>query len=262
MSALNAKIILIANLKGGSGKSTIAANMAVGLQKEGKDVFCIDIDSPQYSLSNYLNNRPDHLTHIEHTTLDTNLTQSEQIATLLEEKSKYYDFIIIDTPGNLNALNQSLYVHADVLLMPLNDSLMDLDLIMKVMSADSSANVDGVSKVSSNTSSTLGAYGQFIWDLKKQKAMSGIDKKLEWFVLRTRMAALFNKNKQRMENELKKLSKLLGFKLLPGILERVVYKNFFDQGITVFDLDLRSLTPSQAMARQEMRVLVHAVLDE
>ena len=58
---MNCKVIAIENQKGGTGKSTTALNLGVGLKMKGKKVLLIDAD-PRDSLSISLGiKRPDEL---------------------------------------------------------------------------------------------------------------------------------------------------------------------------------------------------------
>ena len=50
-------VIVVGNEKGGSGKSTIAMHLIVGLMKRGFSVASIDLDASQGTLSRYIENR-------------------------------------------------------------------------------------------------------------------------------------------------------------------------------------------------------------
>ena len=50
-SARPARMIVVGNEKGGSGKSTVAMHVAVALMKAGQTVATIDLDSRQRSLT-------------------------------------------------------------------------------------------------------------------------------------------------------------------------------------------------------------------
>jgi len=234
-----AKIIGVANIKGGSGKSTTSMNLAAGLVTAGHPVFCVDCDDPQYTLKRYITNRTDDLAALECASIKT----IEGLERIIDAKKDFCEYIIIDTPGSLNELNSKLHSMLDLLITPMNDSLLDLDLIVRVV----------------DNKSVLGPYGQFIWDIKKDFAMKG--KKFNWIIFRNRLSSLYNKNKAKIDDSLRKASKLLGFELLSGLSERVIYKNAFDAGVTVFDLDQTNLTSSQVMAKHEIRMITRAILD-
>jgi len=52
-----ARMIVVGNEKGGSGKSTVAMHVAVALIKARQTVATIDLDSRQKSLTHYVDNR-------------------------------------------------------------------------------------------------------------------------------------------------------------------------------------------------------------
>ncbi|MGB6400816.1 MAG: division plane positioning ATPase MipZ, partial [Bradyrhizobium sp.] len=53
----SAHVIVLGNEKGGSGKSTVASHVAVGLLKAAQRVATIDLDARQQSFTRYINNR-------------------------------------------------------------------------------------------------------------------------------------------------------------------------------------------------------------
>src|ERR1700754_1151469 len=56
-TAKTAHIIVLANEKGGSGKTTTAMHVIVALLQAGQKVAAVDIDSRQLSLTRYIENR-------------------------------------------------------------------------------------------------------------------------------------------------------------------------------------------------------------
>jgi chromosome partitioning protein len=84
------KTILIANPKGGSGKTTLTTNIAGYLAGRGYRVSLLDLDS-QKSATGWLHSRPAELPVIE---------QFESAA-----KAKSADWLVIDTPASLNGKN-------------------------------------------------------------------------------------------------------------------------------------------------------------
>ncbi len=85
------KAILIANPKGGSGKTTLSTNIAGYLSSRGQRVAMLDLDR-QKSATQWLANRPMHLPPIE-------LMQSEG------EKNSPVDWLVIDSPAALHGKN-------------------------------------------------------------------------------------------------------------------------------------------------------------
>jgi cellulose biosynthesis protein BcsQ len=55
--AAPARVIVIGNEKGGSGKSTVAMHAAIAFAKAGQRVATIDLDTRQRSLTRYIENR-------------------------------------------------------------------------------------------------------------------------------------------------------------------------------------------------------------
>ena len=55
--ARSARVIVVGNEKGGSGKSTVAMHISVALLKAGYRVATIDLDAQQKSFTSYIDNR-------------------------------------------------------------------------------------------------------------------------------------------------------------------------------------------------------------
>lgn len=85
------KAILVANPKGGSGKSTLSTNIAGYLASRGQRVAILDLDR-QKSSTQWLANRPRNLPSIE-------LMQSDVV------RDSPLDWLVIDSPAGLHGKN-------------------------------------------------------------------------------------------------------------------------------------------------------------
>lgn len=117
------RIITVAQQKGGSGKTTLAVNLAVALRRKGFTVAVLDTD-PQGSLGRWFMER------LEAVGEDPGLefsTSSAWGASYESEKLKRrFDVVLIDTPPKIESdLRPALRV-ADLILVPVASSQVDL----------------------------------------------------------------------------------------------------------------------------------------
>ena len=112
-----AKIICIANRKGGVGKTTLATNLAVALNNKGKSIL-VDADEQQ-SASKWAKQRND----IEC------IGVHSDILTKLEEIDSKYDYILIDVAGRDSTIFRESLLVANTLIVPIQPSLLDLDVL-------------------------------------------------------------------------------------------------------------------------------------
>jgi chromosome partitioning protein len=116
------KVLTIAQQKGGSGKTTLAANLAVEFAASGKSVAVVDTD-PQGSLGRWFMTRLDRGGDpgLEFATASA-WGVSYEIRKLLE----HHDLVLIDTPPKAdNDLRHALR-EADLVLVPIAASAVDL----------------------------------------------------------------------------------------------------------------------------------------
>lgn len=147
-----ARIIAIANQKGGVGKTTTSINLSACLAEAGKRILTIDID-PQGNTTSGLGidkdeventvyelmigecNLEDCIFHSEYGTVDVmpsnvNLAGAEIELIGMEDKEfilkkhidrvrDQYDYVIIDCPPSLNVLTVNAMTTADTVLVPI-----------------------------------------------------------------------------------------------------------------------------------------------
>jgi len=259
MIVRKSKVIVLGNEKGGTGKSTVAMHLLVAMLRQGLKVGSIDLDARQATLTRYVENRrkrdPDgaRLSHSDHRAVPPSADPEQDAETFrahLADLTARCDVVVVDTPGSDHPLSRLGHSFADLLVTPLNDSFIDLDLL---------ASVDGDSLKIVRP----GPYAEMVWDTRKARAMRGEPASFEWYVLRNRLSTLDARNKREMERLLDALSKRVGFRMLDGLNERVIYRELFLQGLTLLDLGGEdqgvAMTLSHVAARQELRTLIDAM---
>lgn len=253
-----AHVIVLGNEKGGSGKSTTAMHLFTALVKQGKSVGAMDLDLRQQSFFRYAENRASYaeregmemtlpeMIKLKNSVLknrDEALDEEERLfGAALEELQDGNDFILIDCPGTHSYFSQLAHASADTLVTPMNDSLIDFDLLARVDPA---------------THSVLGpsVYSEMVWKARQLRSRAGL-KPIDWIVTRNRMSNLHAKNKRKVGTLLEDLAKRIGFRIAPGFSERVIFREMFLNGLTLLDLKGGALSLSHVAARQEVRELL------
>ena len=116
-------IITVAQQKGGSGKTTLAVNLAIGMRSRGLSVALIDTD-PQGSLGRWFMERMNRLGEDDGLEFSTSSAWGASYES--EKLKKRFDVVIIDTPPKIDAdLRPALRV-ADLVMVPVASSQVDL----------------------------------------------------------------------------------------------------------------------------------------
>jgi chromosome partitioning protein len=230
-------VIVIANEKGGSGKTTTAMHVVTALLKAGQRVAAIDIDSRQKSLSRYIVNRrnwakktgvpleiPDHYVVDRANTRsvdDNEAAEFAGFATAIMAIEHSHDFVVIDTPASDSYLMRLAHAMADTLITPLNDSFVDFDVF---------ASVDPENFEVTGTSH----YSEMVREARRQRRLVE-DSDTDWIVMRNRLGQLETRNGRVIAEGLAELARRMSFRQCEGLNERVVYREMFPRGLTVLD---------------------------
>ncbi|HEX8533143.1 MAG TPA: division plane positioning ATPase MipZ [Allosphingosinicella sp.] len=240
--------IVFANEKGGTGKSTTAVHSAVALAAAGKRVAALDLDTRQRTLGRYLDNRAATIRRTDtplpmpsYGTFDPE--KNDDLEAQLEAISEGADVVVVDTPGRDDPYAREAMLRADTLVTPINDSFVDLDLIGQV-----DPETYKVRRPS--------FYAELVWNSRTQRAKT-TGASVDWVLLRNRLQYVEAKNMRRVGAALDELAKRVGFRVIPGLGERVIYRELFPKGLTLLDLkELGNVGLSHIAARQELREMI------
>lgn len=247
-SSASPHIVVFANEKGGTGKSTCAVHVAVALASLGARVSGLDLDHRQRTFYRYLENRT-QTAQRRGIALPTPRfdvfggAPIDQLGDKLVGLMDGADFLVVDTPGRDDPLARHMATMAHTLVTPMNDSFVDFDLI---------GNVDAESFKVLRPS----FYAELIWNARKTRAQ--VDGgTIDWVVLRNRVQHMEARNMRRVGEAMGELSRRVGFRVVPGLSERVIFRELFPSGLTLLDRgQLGELGTSHIAARQELREML------
>jgi chromosome partitioning protein len=260
-----AQVIVLGNEKGGSGKSTCAMHLIVGLMRDGYRVGAIDLDARQATLTAYLAAReafakargidlpqPKYIAvhRSEHDSrANAEAEETERFAVALAGLSRTCDIVVIDCPGSDTFLSRIGHAHADTLVTPINDSFVDFAMLAKV----DPDNHDVVQP---------SIYSEMVWEARKRRFTRDRGR-IDWIVMRNRLGASEARNKRDVGATLDILAKRIGFRSVKGFGERVIFRELYLQGLTLMDVKEAGLGiqlgMSHVAARAEVRSLIGAI---
>jgi len=248
MASKAAHCIVFANEKGGTGKSTTCVHTAVALAAQGLRVGVLDLDSRQRTVTRYLDNRMETMRRRGVSLPAPGYAvfegqESAQLDDEIDRISAENDIVVIDTPGRDDPMARQAATRATTLVTPINDSFVDFDLIGQVDPETFKVR-------------RLSFYAELMWETRKTRAKTdGVS--IDWVVLRNRLHHMEARNQKRVGEALAELSKRVGFRVIPGLSERVIFRELFPSGLTLLDKGhLGELGISHIAARQELREMV------
>ncbi len=258
-------VIVLGNEKGGSGKSTTAIHIIVSLLRDGYRVGAMDLDARQGTLAGTLAARKvfveskniplplPEFAAVHRSKLDNRLEAEAEERARFDEAFKNLsakaDIVVIDCPGADTFLSRYGHAHADTLITPINDSFVDFSMLAKV----DPENHDIVNP---------SIYSEMVWEARKNR-FSRDRGRIDWIVMRNRLAASEARNKRDVGSTLETLAKRIGFRTLKGFGERVIFRELYLQGLTLMDVREANIGIAMGLshvaARAEVRALIGAI---
>ena len=111
-------IIVIANSKGGVGKSTIAVHLAAWLHEQGHSVTLADCDTQQSS-SEWAKEAVAEVKAVR-------LSDPDEILDRLPALGQQTDFVVADGPGSNTETSRALLLRADLAIVPCKASMLEV----------------------------------------------------------------------------------------------------------------------------------------
>lgn len=111
-------IVVVANSKGGVGKSTMAVHLAAWLREQGRTVILADCDTQQSSSVWCKEAMPEVRTEV--------LRDPDDILDQLPQLANEAEFVIADGPGSNTETSRALLLRADFAIVPCKASMLEV----------------------------------------------------------------------------------------------------------------------------------------
>jgi chromosome partitioning protein len=124
------KVIVVANQKGGSGKSTVTVHLAAVAEVAGHGPEVLSDTDPQGTAADWFNQR--RKAGLE-TPRYSSLSLSDLSGKIDALRAAGASYLFIDTAPSIGSVNAELFAQADVVLIPLNPTPADLRALVKAL---------------------------------------------------------------------------------------------------------------------------------
>ena len=233
--------------KGGVGKTTLAACLAVAGQEMGYRVGLLDLDTPTLGLTRFVGLRGRQglasPLMLNSPLLPAARTQTSKEAgavigaAVTEAKALGLTLFLIDLEAVTNALwlKAAACLVSDQVVTPVADSPLDLEAILPELGE--------------------GDLAQFMHSAGRRRP--------DWIVVRNRSAHLRTRLAETLSERLRSGAGAAGYRFIDGLSDRVAYREMFHHGRTPLDspAEARPLSISLIAARSELRRLATGLLD-
>ena len=118
------RIITVAQQKGGTGKTTVAAHLAVALLRRGKSVAILDVD-PQGSLGQWFEAREQRLGE-DATGLRFRTASGWGARREARDLARDYEFVVVDTPPKSDSEARPAIEAASLVVVPVQPTPVDV----------------------------------------------------------------------------------------------------------------------------------------
>lgn len=118
-----AYVILVAHQKGGAGKTTLAAHLAVALFNRTAKVAVVDSD-PQQSLADWHRRRCEFRPRLDD--IELHQVSEWRAASEMRRLRRDFDYVVVDSPPHRELSARAGLRNADLMVVPVQPSPMDL----------------------------------------------------------------------------------------------------------------------------------------